>query len=137
MVLWYNQGEFICSLELSLVQFKKDVNKMGMVLSALAILGVLASVYVIWNYNKIKGVLHLAAAILCPIFTGWYCSLKTERAYGGSDWEFLVHSLKVDGDILAYMAFACLVIEVILIVYGIIKIFSSAPKGKNKNEYRV
>lgn len=71
--------------------------------------------------------MQMILAVICPILAVWFCSLKESRAYGGTDWKFMLHSATVDGDSCPWILLVLLVIEVIFIV-GTIKKFIQTKK---------
>ena len=72
--------------------------------------------------DKFKGICQLILVVISPIITLSFVSLKESRAFGGTDWEFLVHSATIDGSILLWLNLMLFVIEVVFIVRTIFKI---------------
>lgn len=98
---------------------------MYLIISVISILGILAGLYDLFNKRKVSGITQLFLAVICPVITLMYCSLKEWRAFGGTDWEFLVHSATVDGDILPWIVFALFIAEIMLILRTLFIIFKN------------
>lgn len=98
---------------------------MYLVIGILTVLCVLTGIYNLLKHNKINGILRVVVAIICPIIAIWLCSLKESRVYGGNDWEFIVHSATVDGDIYPWILLILLVVEVIIVVETVLKLLKS------------
>ena len=98
---------------------------MYLIIGGISILGILAGLYDLFNKRKVFGITQLFLAIICPIITFMYCSLKERRAFGGTDWEFLVHSATIDGDVLPWIVFASFIAEIILILRTLLIIFKN------------
>ena len=73
---------------------------MWWIIGCITLLGLLTGRYSFSKSNKTCGVLHFLLVAICPIITILFCSLKKVRAFGENDWEFLVHSATIDGDII-------------------------------------
>lgn len=95
------------------------------VIGIISVLGILAGIYQLINHDKAGGIIRVVLAVVCPVIAVWFCSLKESRAYGGTDWEFMVQSATVDGDIYPWLLLILLVVEVILIVATILKLIKS------------
>ena len=102
---------------------------MYVAIGIITLLGILTAISRILKYNRAIGICQLVLAIVCPIFVLWFCSLKAGRAFGGTDWEFLVHSASVDGDFCPWIILVLFGVEVIFIVGTIVKTI----KAKNTN----
>ena len=98
---------------------------MCLMIGITSVLGIITGICSILKHNKVNGIIRIVLAIVCPIIAVWFCSLKESRAYGGTDWEFMLHSATVDGDLCPWILFILLVIEVILIVGAIIKVIQA------------
>ena len=98
---------------------------MYLAIGIITVLGFLTGIYNLLKHNKINGILRLVVAIICPIIAIWFCSLKESRVYGGTDWEFMVHSATVDGDIYPWIFLILLVVEIILIIETILKLIKT------------
>ena len=95
------------------------------IIGIITVLGILTGIYNILKYNKANGIIRLVLAFVCPIIAVWFCSLKEGRAYGGTDWEFMVQSATIDCDIYPWILLILLVFEVILIIVTILKMLKS------------
>ena len=102
---------------------------MWWIIGCITLLGLLTGVYSCLKSNKICGVLQLLLVAICPIITIMFCSLKKVRAFGGKDWEFLVHSATIDGDIIPWIILVLFVVELGLILRTI---FSALKKCKKE-----
>lgn len=89
---------------------------MGFSIYIITICGLMSGVYTLLKINKTKGIFRLALAALCPIITMSFCSLKDDRVFGGTNWEFLVHSATIDGDIWPWVILILFIIEIIYIL---------------------
>ena len=89
---------------------------MKWILGIIILLGILAGGYTFLKTDKFKGICQLILVVISPIITLSFVSLKESRAFGGTDWEFLVHSATIDGSILPWLNLILYVIEVVLIV---------------------
>ena len=96
---------------------------MKWILGIITLLGVLAGVYTFLKTDKFKGICQLILAVICPIIIISFLSLKESHAFGGTDWEFLVHSATIDGNILPWLNLMLFFIEVVFIVRTISIIF--------------
>ena len=85
-------------------------------LGIVTVFGFSAGIYSLVKQNKVNGILELSLAVLCPLITISFCSLKDTRAFGGTNWEFLVHSATIDGDIWPWIILVLLIAEIIAIV---------------------
>ena len=95
------------------------------IIGIISVLGIMTGIFSILKQNKVNGIIRIVLAIVCPIIAIWFCSLKESRAYGGTDWEFMLHSATVDGDFCPWILLILLVIEAILIVGTIIKVMQA------------
>ncbi len=93
--------------------------QMYWVIGAITILGLLAGVYTFFKKSKINGITQLIVAVICPIITIMFCSLKDKHAFGGTDWEFLLHSATVDAEIWPWIALVLLIVEIIFIIKAV------------------
>ena len=66
--------------------------------------------------GKGKGIAELLLAILCPTIAILFGSLQDGRAFGGTKFEFFIHSATVDGDIWPWILVVLLIVEVVCIV---------------------
>ena len=98
---------------------------MYLIIGIISILGILAGLYDLFNKRKVFGITQLFLAVICPVITLMYCSLKEWRAFGGSDLEFLIHSAAVDGDVLPWIVFALFIAEIMLILRTLLIIFKN------------
>ena len=89
---------------------------MKLIIGVITVLGVLAGMCILLRKDIIKGIGQLVLAVVCPLITISYLSLKEDRAFGGTDWEFLVHSATVDGDIWPWIILILFVVEIIYII---------------------
>ena len=96
---------------------------MKWILGIITLLGVLTSVYTFLKTDKFKGICQVILAVVSPVITMSFVSLKESRAFGGTDWEFLVHSATIDGNILPWLNLMLFFIEVVFIVRTISIIF--------------
>ena len=95
---------------------------MKWIIGVITLLGVLAGIYNFLKTDKFKGICQLVLAVVCPIITIWYLSLKASHAFGGTDWEFLVHSATIDGSIYPWICFILFAVDIICIVRTVCKI---------------
>jgi len=65
-------------------------------LSILFFIGCLFAVFIMIKIDRKMGLLQIITTIGFLIATKWFCSLKYQFAFGGTDWEFLIHSALVD-----------------------------------------
>ena len=86
------------------------------VIGIISVLGIVAGIYSLAKINKVKGIVELLLAILCPTIALLFGSLQSERVFGGTKLEFFIHSATVDGDIWPWILLALLIAEVICIV---------------------
>ena len=96
---------------------------MKWILGISTLLGVLAGVYTFLKTDKFKGICQLILAVICLIIIISFLSLKESHAFGGTDWEFLVHSATIDRSILPWLNLVLFVIEIVFIVKTISIIF--------------
>lgn len=89
---------------------------MKWILGIITLLGVLTGVYTFLKTDKFKGICQVILAVVSPVITMSFVSLKESRAFGGTDWEFLVHSATIDGSILPWLNLILFAIEVVFIV---------------------
>ena len=86
------------------------------VISIISVLGIVAGIYSLAKINKVKGIVELLLAILCPTIAILFGSLQNERVFGGTKLEFFIHSATVDGDIWPWILVVLLIAEVVCIV---------------------
>ena len=101
---------------------------MKWILVIITLLGVLTGVYTFLKTDKFKGICQVILAVVSPVITMLFVSLKESRAFGGTDWEFLVHSATIDGSILPWLNLILYAIEVVFIVRTIF-IISKKKEG--------
>jgi len=89
---------------------------MGWIIGIITVCGFAAGLYWLVKRDRIRGIKTLIPAILCPIITEAFCSLRDDRAFGGTKWEFLRHSATVDGDIWPWILLILLVAELVCVV---------------------
>lgn len=89
---------------------------MKLIIGIISVLGVLAGMCILLRKDIIKGICQIVLAVVCPLITIAYLSLKEGRAFGGTDWEFLVHSATIDKDIWPWIILILFVVEIIFIV---------------------
>ena len=77
--------------------------------------GFATGIYSLVRISKVKGMAELTLSSLCLIITILFSSLQNSRAFGGTKWDFFLHSVTVDGDILPWVLFI-LFISVIIFV---------------------
>ena len=95
------------------------------IIGIISVLGIMTGIFSILKQNKVNGIIRIVLAIVCPIIAVWFCSLKESRAYGGTDWEFMLHSATVDGDFYPWILLVLLGVEVILIAGTIVKVIKA------------
>ena len=86
------------------------------VIGMISVLGIVAGIYSLAKINKVKGIVELLLAILCPTIALLFGSLQSERVFGGTKLEFFIHSATVDGDIWPWILVVLLIAEVVCIV---------------------
>jgi len=88
--------------------------------------------------SKTKGIMELLLAILCPVIAISFVSLQDDRVFGGTKWEFFIHSATVDGDIWPWIIFVLLIVEIICIIRVVyLKLNSTIQIDSDKmHEYR-
>ena len=86
------------------------------VIAMISVFGIAAGIYSLTKIGKSKGVAELLLAILCPTIAILFGSLQGNRAFGGTKWEFFIHSATIDGDIWPWILLVLLIAEVICIV---------------------
>ncbi len=89
---------------------------MILVFGIISVLGIATGIYSFAKIGKVIGIAELLLTIICPIIAFWYGSLQSERAFGGTKWEFFVHSATVDKDIWPWILLFLLIVEVLCIV---------------------
>ena len=85
------------------------------VIGIISVLGVTTAIYSLAKIGKVKGIVELLLAIICPTIAIWFGSLQYGRAFGGTKWEFFVHSATVDGDIWPWILLILLIAEIVCI----------------------
>lgn len=95
------------------------------IIGVITLLGILTAIWKILKHNKATGICQVVLAIVCAVFVLWFCSLKEGRVFGGTDWEFMVHSASVDGDLCPWIILVLLGVEVILIIGTITKLLKA------------
>ena len=86
------------------------------VIGIISVLGIAIGIYSLTKIGKGKGIAELLLAILCPTIAILFGSLQDNRVFGGTKWEFFVHSATVDGDIWPWILLILLIAEIICIV---------------------
>ena len=86
------------------------------VIGIISVLGIVAGIYSLAKISKVKGIVELLLAILCPTIALLFGSLQSERVFGGTKLEFFIHSATVDGDIWPWILVVLLIAEVVCIV---------------------
>ena len=89
---------------------------MKWIIGVITLAGVLSGIYSFLKMNKINGICQMALSTVCPLITIAFLSLKGNHAFGGTDWEFIVHSATIDGIPLVWIIFILFILEIILIV---------------------
>lgn len=89
---------------------------MKWIIGVITLAGVLSGIYSLFKMNKLSGISQIALAAVCPLITIAFLSLKEKYAFGGNDWEFLVHSATIDGIPLVWIILFMFIVEIILIV---------------------
>ena len=103
---------------------------MKWIIGVITLLGVLAGIYTFLKTDKFIGICQLILATVCPLITMSFLSLKEGHAFGGTDWEFLVHSATIDGSILPWICFILFVVDIICIVRTVCKIYKKCGGTK-------
>ena len=80
--------------------------------------------------NKSKGIMQILLAVICPVLTWLLCSLKETHAFGGTDWQFIVHTATVDVSPLPWIILLMFVIEIVDIIKYIL-----LRRDKNGSSY--
>lgn len=93
---------------------------MDWLVGIITICGLVTRSYSLMKINRTKGIIELILAVLCPVLTLSFCSLRNDRAFGGTKWEFLVNSATIDGDIWPYIILILFIVEIICIVKTIL-----------------
>lgn len=86
------------------------------VIGIISVLGVATAIYSLVKISKVRGIVELLLAIICPTIAIWFGSLQYGRAFGGTKLEFFVHSATVDGDLWPWILFVLLIAEIVCIV---------------------
>ena len=103
---------------------------MMLIIGSITILGILTGVFMLQRDNKIKGIMQILLAVICPVLTWLLCSLKETHAFGGTDWQFLVHTATIDVSPLPWIVLFMFVIEIVTIVK-----FTLLRRDKNGSSY--
>lgn len=93
---------------------------MDWLVGIITICGLVTGSYSLMKINRAKGIIELILAVLCPVLTLTFCSLRNDRAFGGAKWEFLIHSATIDRDIWPYIILILFFVEIICIVRTIL-----------------
>ena len=93
---------------------------MDWLVGIITICGLVTGSYSLMKINRAKGIIELILAVLCPVLTLTFCSLRSDRAFGGTKWEFLIHSATIDRDIWPYIILILFIVEIICIVRTIL-----------------
>ncbi len=86
------------------------------VIGIISACGILCGIYSLIQRSKINGILEVAIGAVCPIIAILFSSLQDDRVFGGTTWEFFLHSATVDGDIWPWILVILLVAEIVCIV---------------------
>jgi len=89
---------------------------MVIIIGVITVLGVITGIYALIKTNKIKGIFQIILAIVCPILTALFCSLKDDYAFGGTDWQFIVHSATIDTTPAPWIILILFALEVVFII---------------------
>lgn len=98
---------------------------MKWIIGVITLAGILSGIYSLFRTNKLSGISQIALAAVCPLIMISFLSLKKNHAFGGTDWEFLLHSATIDGIPLVWIILFMFIVEIILIVRTV---FISAKK---------
>ena len=100
------------------------------IIGFITVLGILTGIYMIIKNKKANGIVCVVLAIVCTFIPVWFCSLKENRMFGGTDWEFMIQSATVDYEIYPWILLILLAVEVILITETIFKLLKSKTLTK-------
>lgn len=100
---------------------------MMLIIGAITFLGVLAGTHTFFKTDKIKGISQLVLAAICPLIAVLFLSMKEGHAFGGTDWEYLVHSATIDRAIWPWINLLLFIVE----IYCILKTLCMAAKNTN------
>ncbi len=103
---------------------------MILIICLITILGIIAGVVMLLRDNKIKGIIQIVLSVICPVLTWLLCSLKETHAFGGTDWQFLVHTATIDANPLPWIILFMFIIEIIAIIKYIL-----LRRDKNGSSY--
>ena len=103
---------------------------MMFIIGLVTVLGILTGVFVLLRDNKSKGIMQILLAVICPVLTWLLCSLKETHAFGGTDWQFLVHTATIDVSPLPWIVLFMFVIEIVDIIKYIL-----LRRDKNGSSY--
>ena len=103
---------------------------MMFIIGLVTVLGILTGVFVLLRDNKSKGIMQILLAVICPVLTWLLCSLKETHAFGGTDWQFIVHTATVDVSPLPWIILLMFVIEIVDIIKYIL-----LRRDKNGSSY--
>ena len=99
------------------------------VIGIISVLGIVAGIYSLTKTNKVKGIVELLLAILCPTIAILFGSLQSSRAFGGTKLEFFIHSATVDGDIWPWILAVLLAVVLVCAINTILKVATEKKKG--------
>ena len=103
---------------------------MMFVIGFITILGILTGVFMLLRGNKIKGIMQIVLAVICPVLVWLLCSLKGTHTFGGTDWQFLVHTATIDASPLPWIILFMFIIEIVAIIKYIL-----LRRDKNGSSY--
>lgn len=86
------------------------------IIGIISVLGIATGIYSFAKINKVKGIVELLLAILCPAIAFLFGSLQDDRVFGGTKFEFFFHSATVDGDVWPWILVILLIAEVVCII---------------------
>lgn len=81
----------------------------------ISVLGVTTGIYSLTKASKVTGIIEILLAVICPVIAILFGSLQDDRVFGGTKWEFFVHSATVDGDIWPWILLVFLIAEIVCI----------------------
>ena len=88
---------------------------MEKIVGILSVFCIACGVYSVIRISKVKGIAEFAMASVSPAIAIIFGSLQKNRVFGGTKWQFFVHSATVDGDIWPWILFALLGAEILCI----------------------
>ena len=86
------------------------------IIGIISVLCIATGIYSFAKMNKVKGIVELLLAILCPAIAFLFGSLQDDRVFGGTKFEFFIHSATVDGDVWPWILVILLIAEVVCII---------------------